>query len=377
MQFRDLKRQYEALRPEIDQALQRVLGSAHFIMGQEVSSLEDRLAQYVGVRHCVACASGTDALRLAMMLAQVGAGDAVFVPDFTFYATAEVVLAQGATPIFVDVDESTFNIDVEDLRRKISQVRKESALSPKAVIAVDLFGLPANYREVARLTQDEGLLLVEDAAQGFGGSLDGQKACSFGSMAATSFFPAKPLGCYGDGGAFFTNDDDLALQARSIIQHGKGSNKYDNVRLGLNSRLDAIQAAILHVKLDAFDSELNSVRQVAATYGELLSQSVLKPVCPEGALSSWAQYTIRLADSHQRDHVKSVLASAGVPSMVYYPRPLHRLPVFASLTASTICSHADHLSNVVLSLPMHPYITSQELQQVAAALNEALTSYTQ
>lgn len=373
MQFRDLQRQYKALKVEMDSAIQRVVSSAHFIMGEEVASLEHRLSEYVGVKNCVACANGTDALRLTMMLSQIGEGDAVFVPDFTFYATAEVVLAHGATPIFVDVEEHTFNMDVVDLERKIAEVTAQGNLRPKAIMAVDLFGLPANFRDISLLADRQKLLLIEDAAQGFGGTLNEQRACSFGAMSATSFFPAKPLGCYGDGGAFFTNDDELAQKARSIIQHGKGSNKYENVRVGLNSRLDSLQAAVLHVKLDAFDKELESCQKMANMYDTLLSDIVKTPQVPSEFLSSWAQYTIRLEDKNQRDMLKLQLADRDIPSMIYYPIPLRRQPVFAHLHQDS-CPTASRLSDTVLSLPMHPYLTSEEVHHVANTIREALTT---
>ncbi|MBQ8044865.1 MAG: DegT/DnrJ/EryC1/StrS family aminotransferase, partial [Bacteroidales bacterium] len=267
MQFRDLKRQYLALQAGIDSAIKEVISSTVFIMGNPVVELEEMLAQYVGVRHCVACANGTDALVIALKVWGVGEGDAVFVPDFTFFASAEAVSAVGATPVFVDVDGKTFNINTLDLETKIAETFAIGRLRPKVILAVDLFGLPANYHALQQIANKYQLKVLEDAAQGFGGGIDTRKACSFGDIATTSFFPAKPLGCYGDGGALFTNSDEWATLARSYRMHGKGDNKYDNVRIGMNSRLDTLQAAILKVKFKAFASyELDAVQQIAKRY---------------------------------------------------------------------------------------------------------------
>lgn len=357
MQFRDLHRQYEAMRAEMDEALLQATRSGAYIMGAQVTELEQQLADYVGVKHCITCANGTDALRMALVAMGIGEGDAVFVPDFTFFATAEAVALVGATPVFVDVDPGTFNIDTASLSACINR----TAMRPKAVIAVDLFGQPADYTRVQSFCREKGLLLVEDGAQGFGGSIGGKKACSFGDISTTSFFPAKPLGCYGDGGALFTDNDDYSALLRSLRVHGKGGDKYDNVRLGLNSRLDTLQAAVLQVKLHHFDDELKAVNLVAAKYNRMLEGRVQVPAVPEGVVSSWAQYTIQVEN---RDEVQGRLKAAGIPSMVYYPRTMSRQTAFAHL-GQRPCPVADALSMSVLSLPMHPYLTDKEIEEVS------------
>ena len=370
MQLRDLKRQYEALRPAMEEALLAAAASGNYILGEAVQDLEGRLARYVGVRHCVACASGTDALRLALMACGVGRGDAVFVPDFTFFATAEAVALQGATPVFVDVERDTFNISPDDLLRKIRQVEGDGRLRPRAVLAVDLFGRPADYAALRPIAHDHHILLLEDGAQAFGGSIGERRCCSFGDLAATSFFPAKPLGCYGDGGAVFTNDDGWADVLRSLRVHGKGESKYHNVRLGLNSRLDALQAAVLRVKMDAFEAhELAEAQRVAQAYTEALGEAVACPLLPEGVRSAWAQYTIRVEG---RDDVQRALAAKGVPTAVYYPVPLHRQPAFGVDDRRADCPVATSLCGEVLSLPLHPYLTHEEQQQVINAIKTIL-----
>ena len=367
MQFRDLHRQYEAMKAEMDEAMLNVAASGAYIMGPQVAELEQQLAAYVGVKHCITCANGTDALRLALMALGIGPGDTVFVPDFTFFATAEAVAMVGATPIFVDVDKDTFNIDDNDLCIKIRD-NQNKGLAPRAVIAVDLFGRPADYDSLQEVCEEYGLLLVEDGAQGFGGFLyDDRKNCSFGDISTTSFFPAKPLGCYGDGGALFTNNDDYAAMLRSLRVHGKGTDKYDNVRLGLNSRLDTLQAAVLQVKLRHFDEELAAVNRVADKYNCLLQGKVktLKvPVEMGRCTSSWAQYTIQ---AENRDELQARLKAAGIPSMVYYPRTMSRQTAFAHLGQQP-CPVADRLSQTVLSLPMHPYMTDEEIEMVSSII---------
>lgn len=285
MQFRDLGAQYAALKDGIDAGIARVLEHGRYIGGPEVAELEARLAGYVGARHCVTCANGTDALQLALMAWGVGPGDAVLVPDFTFFASGEAPALLGATPVFVDVDERTFNLDAAKLEEAVRFVERETDLVPRVVVAVDLFGLPADYPAIRKVCERHGLLLLEDGAQGFGGSIDGRMACSFGDVSTTSFFPAKPLGCYGDGGAVFTDSDEWAELVRSYAVHGKGSMKYDNVRVGVNSRLDTLQAAVLLAKLDAFEGELDAVNEAAALYSGALAESGLAlPEVPEGYL---------------------------------------------------------------------------------------------
>lgn len=381
MEFRNLKYQYQVLKKDIDQAVLDVMQSGAFIMGQPVRELEALLADYVGVKHCISCANGTDALTLALKVWGIGPGDAVFVPDFTFFASAEVVCLEGATPVFVDVDADTFNISPSDLERAIQEVIAESKLTPKVIIAVDLFGLPANYPAIRKIAEKYQLYILEDGAQGFGGSINGKRACSFGDISTTSFFPAKPLGCYGDGGAVFTNNEDWAALVDSYRVHGKGSNKYDNVRIGMNSRLDSIQAAILQVKLKAFqDYELEVVNKAATQYTELLKDVpyIKTPVIPIGFYSSWAQYTIRLESQEQRYSLQAKLKEQGIPSMVYYPKPMHEqtafqfpTPVGAGCTkdgAGLICPFSTRLSQTVLSLPTHPYLTEEDITTVTDAI---------
>lgn len=369
MQFRDLKQQYAVLKTDIDRAVIEAVSSGAYIMGGPVLELERQLAVYTRVRHCITCASGTDALRLALKAWGVRQGDAVFVPDFTFFATAEAVSSEGATPVFVDVDCETFNIDPADLENKIETTVQKGVLIPKVIIAVDLFGLPADYDAVRRIADNYGLLVLEDGAQGFGGCANGKRSCSFGDISTTSFFPAKPLGCYGDGGACFTDNDEWAELMDSYRMHGKGSSKYENVRIGMNSRLDTIQASILKVKLKAFDEELAAVNQAAAHYNARLADIVATPVVPAGFLSSRAQYTIRLNSKTERDTLQSELRSQGIPSMIYYPIPMHRQGAYRSLdTVVSQCPVASKLCDTVLSLPIHPYITSEEIERVCDAI---------
>ncbi len=368
MQFRDLEAQYQALKIDIDKAIDNTLRSGCFIGGPEVRQLEEELAQYVGVKHCITCGNGTDALQLALMAWGVGPGDAVIVPDFTFFSSGEVVSAVGATPIFADVLETTFNLDPTQIEPAV-EVAKDVGLNPKAVVAVDLFGQPADYLEIKKECERLNLLLLEDGAQGFGGCIGNQKACSFGDISTTSFFPAKPLGCYGDGGAIFTNNDEWAVLIRSYAIHGKGAMKYDNIRIGMNSRLDTIQAAILRVKLKAFsDHEMSDVNERAAWYNEALADSgLVLPYISNGVTSSWAQYTILLPDIYDRDQLQSKLKEDGVPTMVYYPKPMHTQMAFrgCSLTVSGDYLASSRICNSVLSLPMGPYLAKDDVDFIA------------
>ena len=376
MQFRDLKKQYEVLKNEIDAGISEVLSSARFISGPQVKELEEKLAAYVGVKHCITCANGTDAITLAMMTWGVKEGDAVFVPDFTFFSSGECPAFEGATPIYVDVDERTFNLDADKLDEAIEKVRKEGKYVPKAVVAVDLFGLPADYTKIRPVCEKHGLLLLEDGAQGFGGSIDGKKACSFGDISTTSFFPAKPLGCYGDGGAIFTDNDEWAEYLRSICVHGKSANdKYNNIRIGMNSRLDTLQAAVLIPKLEVFEEyELDDVNKAASMYDEALKDTCLTlPLIPEGFISSWAQYTTILPESVNRSELQAALKDKGIPTMVYYPKPMHLQGAFEGTdSAEADCGSTEMLCGRVLSLPMHPYLTEKDVKEVAEAIKEYL-----
>jgi len=366
MEFRDLKAQYNKYKTEIDSAIHEVIHNANFIGGKEVNTLEQRLAEYVGVKHCITCANGTEAMTLLMMSWGIKKGDAVFVPDFTFFSTGEIVSFVGATPVFVDVDRDTFNVDTDKLEKVIKKVLDEGKLTPKVIIPVDLFGLPANHLEIDRIAKKYNLRVLEDAAQGFGGSINGRKACSFGDAATTSFFPAKPLGCYGDGGAIFTNDDKLAELLVSLKVHGKGDNKYDNVRIGVNSRLDSIQAAVLNVKLTAFiEHELEDVNRVYQLYIEKFNGIVKTPVIPEGYVSSFAQYTIKLKDRAERDTLQAKLKEKGIPSMVYYVKSMHRQGAFIDYNYNdSDFEVTNELCDTVLSLPMHPYLGTEDIDKV-------------
>lgn len=400
MEFRDLKKQYQVLREEMDRAVLDAMASGAYIIGPQVRELEQQLAEYVGVKHCLTCANGTDALTLALKAWGIGPGDAVFVPDFTFFSSAEVVPLEGATPVFVDVCEETFSIDAADLERAVKEVLAEGQLRPRVVVAVDLFGLPADYQAVRIVADRYGLLILEDGAQGFGGSFipsaakESLRACSFGDIATTSFFPAKPLGCYGDGGALFTDNDEWAALIASYRVHGKGTFKYDNVRIGLNSRLDTLQAAVLQVKLKAFaEYELDDINAAAEKYTERLKDIVATPIIPAGFRSSWAQYTIKLQDAAQRDALQAALKAEGIPSMVYYPKPLHLQTAFldfstrpsglgrndsesisfrAKLRNLDFCPVATSLCSRVLSLPLHPYITEEQIDTVCNAIRKFL-----
>ena len=376
MQFRDLGAQYDALKPQIDDAILGVVKEGKYISGPQVRELEERLAEYVGVKHCITCANGTDALQLALMVWGIGPGDAVFVPDFTFFSSGEVVAAIGATPVFVDVDERTFNLDPGKLEEAVIAVRDGGRLNPAAVVAVDLFGLPADYPAIKPICKKYGLKLLEDGAQGFGGAIGDQLVCSFGDISTTSFFPAKPLGCYGDGGAVFTNDDEWAALIRSYAVHGKGSFKYDNVRVGMNSRLDTIQAAVLLAKLGVFvDGEIAAVNKVASWYDEMLAGATLAlPFVPEGYTSSWAQYTVRLPEGFDRESLQENLKAQGVPTMVYYPKPMHRQQAFedACIVAPGGCMVTERLCATVLSLPMGPYVNKTDARTASSALSAEL-----
>ena len=354
MQFIDLAAQYKHLKTKIDKRIQDVLDHGKYIMGPEVQELEEKLAEYVGVKHAITCANGTDALTLAMMVLNIGKGDAVFCPTFTFFATAEVIAYEGATPVFVDSDEATFNICPIDLEKRIQATIAEGKLTPKAIIAVDLFGLPANYPEIQKIADKYNLKLVEDAAQGFGGSINDKKAGSFGDIATTSFFPAKPLGCYGDGGAIFTNNDEYAELVKSYRVHGKGSDKYDNVRIGMNSRLDTIQAAILLEKLTEFPTELINRNKAADNYENTLAGKYKTPQVPKGYISSWAQYTLV---SDNRDVEMAKYKAQGIPTMIYYGTCMHQQTAFKQLGhTDEAFPVASKLAGSVFSLPMHPYL---------------------
>ena len=369
MQFIDLASQYQHLKTKIDERIHNVLDHGQYIMGPEVKELEQNLAEYVGVKHAITCANGTDALTLALMALDIGEGDAVFVPTFTFFASAETIAFAKATPVFVDSDADTFNICPKDLERKIQTVQSEGQLRLKAIMAVDLFGLPANYPAIREIADRYGLKVIEDSAQGFGGSIKGKKAGSFGDIATTSFFPAKPLGCYGDGGALFTDNDNYAALIESYRVHGKGQDKYDNVRIGMNSRLDTIQAAVLLEKLAAFPQELINRNELANQYTAGLSEKFNTPKTPEGYISSWAQYTLIADSTEQREQIMTYLKERGIPSMIYYDTCMHQQTAFQDLGSQEVgFPVAEKLAAAVFSLPMHPYMTNEDYQKVNKAM---------
>ncbi len=373
IEFIDLGAQRRRLGRPLDEAILRVVDHGRYIMGPEVAAFEKELAAFCGARHVLSCANGTDALGLALMALGVKSGQAVLAPSFTFAATAEVVAWHGAVPVFVDVLEDTFNIDPRSFEAGIATARR-LGLEPVGVIPVDLFGLPAGYDEILEIAQANKLWVLCDAAQSFGADYRGSKVGAIGDMSTTSFFPAKPLGCYGDGGAVFTDDDNAIEVLRSLRVHGQGSDKYDNVRIGMNARLDTIQAAVLSQKLKIFADEIAARNRVAARYAELLGDIVKVPQIPAGLTSVWAQYTVRLPAGRDRDLVAARLKSAGVPTAVYYAKPLHRQTAYRHYPAAgNGLPVSDRLAGEVLSLPMHPYLDDRTQDRIAAAVRAALS----
>jgi UDP-2-acetamido-2-deoxy-ribo-hexuluronate aminotransferase len=370
MQFIDLKKQLETIREAVEERIKTVLNHGNFILGPEIDELEKKLADFVGVDHCISCSSGTDALLLSLMAYNVGPGHAIFTTPFTFIATAEVIALLGATPVYVDIDPNTFNINPLELSRAIEDIKNNkkptpqfpNALIPRGVIAVDLFGLPADYDAINAIAHDHKLFVIEDSAQSFGGMYKGKMVGSLADIAATSFFPAKPLGCYGDGGAIFTNNASLAHIVESLRVHGKGEHKYDNVRIGINGRLDTIQAAVLLAKLDLFEDEIEKRQKVAARYSEGLKNSVKVPYVPPGYRSAWAQYSIV---SEKKKELMTRLHNEGIPSAVYYPRPLHLQTAFSYLGYKPgSLPVSEKMSDTIFSLPMHPYLDTLEQQYI-------------
>ncbi|MHB1152807.1 MAG: DegT/DnrJ/EryC1/StrS family aminotransferase [Eubacteriales bacterium] len=371
MQFRDLRAQYKTLKTEIDTGIQSVINSSKFIFGPQVDELEKQLAEYVDVKHCITCANGTDALILTLSAWGIGKGDAVFAPDFTFFATINCAMGRGATPVLIDIDERTFNISPVALEKAIVHTLNEGKLTPKVIIPVDLFGQSANYPEIEKIAKKYSLHILEDGAQGFGGEINGKRACSFGDAATTSFFPAKPLGCYGDGGAIFTNDDELDITLRSIRAQGRSpEDKYDNRDIGVNSRLDTLQAAILLPKFKAFkEYEVHDINIIADKYTTGLKNVVKTPIVPEGYLSSWAQYTILLENEEQRNKLQNHLKDIGIPSMVYYPRGMHQQSATIKYGFNNgEFTNTEKVVKTCLSLPIHPYMTDDDVQKITTEI---------
>lgn len=376
LQFIDLKTQYLRLQDEMEQAVLGVLRRGQYIMGPEVRELEEQLSRVIGVGHCISCASGTDALVMALMAKGVGTGDSVFTTPFTFVATAEAIANVGATPVFVDIDPTTRNIDATRLEEAVRAAKRKDDLTPRAIITVDLFGLPADHQRINAIAAREGLVVIEDAAQSFGASVGNRRAGSLGDIGCSSFFPAKPLGCYGDGGALFTDDTEVANALRSIRVHGMGRHKYENVRLGIAGRLDTVQAAVLLVKLKIFESELLSRQRVAEAYGSIIRAAGIPlhiPDIPEGYTSAWAQYSVLANSSSDRTRMIGQLTEAGVPTAIYYPKPLHLQQAFSYLghSAGDFPISEDTASRI-FSLPMHPYLDEQTIEGILAPLKRPI-----
>lgn len=368
MQFVDLGAQRARIEKEINKAIADVVASGRYILGPEVAEFEKRIADYVGVKYAVACANGTDALLIPLMAKNIGPGDAVFVPSFTFAATAEVVALAGASPVFVDIDPNTYNIDITQLQAAIDMVKAEGKLKPKAIIPVDLFGLPADFQGISAIASRENLFVIEDAAQSIGGKSNNVMCGAYGDVAGTSFYPVKPLGCYGDGGAMFTNDEGLTDVLRSVLFHGKGETQYDNVRIGLNSRLDTIQAAVLLQKLTILEDEMEKRAEVGKRYANGLRDVVKVPEIPAGMRSAYAQYTIEVKD---RNGLQSALKEQGIPTMIYYIKPLHLQTAYKHYpTAPDGLPVSEYAADHVLSLPMHPYLSHDDQDRVIEAIRK-------
>ncbi|MBI3506495.1 MAG: DegT/DnrJ/EryC1/StrS family aminotransferase [Proteobacteria bacterium] len=369
--FIDLQAQRKHIGARMEEAILKVVRHGKYIMGPEVAELESRLGRFCGAKYVLSCANGTDALGLVLMAKDVGPGDAILVPSFTFAATGEVVAWVGATPIFVDCQPDTFNMDPASLEAGIETARR-LGLKPKGVIPVDLFGLPADYDAIESIARANGLWILADAAQGFGGIYKGRVAGGIGDFATTSFFPAKPLGCYGDGGAVFTNDENVIEVLRSLRVHGQGSDKYDNVRIGMNGRMDTIQAAVLLEKLAVFPAEIEARNRIAARYSAALADLCVVPRVPDGLVSIWAQYTVRLTDA-DRDKVAAALKAEGIPTAIYYVKPMHRQTAYSKYpVAGNGLPVSDLLAGEVLSLPMHAYLDEATQDRIVAALRRAI-----
>ncbi len=367
IQFIDLQAQQDLIREKINERINRVLDHGKYIMGPEVQELEEVLTNYVGAKYCVSCASGTDALLMALMAYDVGAGDVIFTTPFTFIATAEVISLLGATPVFVDIDPGTFNIDPAKLRETIfNRINNNGHTKPRGIIAVDLFGQPADYNEINKIAAEFDLFVIEDAAQSFGAEYQGNNACGLADVGTTSFFPAKPLGCYGDGGAIFTDNEEVANLLASIRVHGKGLHKYENARIGINGRLDTMQAAILLAKLEIFDNEIKLRNEVAKRYSELLPRSLKTPVVKPDRLSAWAQYSI-LADD--RDKIMAKLKINNIPTAIYYPKPLHLQDAFSDLGFKAgDFPVSEEVVSRIFSLPMNPYLEKGQQEFIAESI---------
>jgi dTDP-4-amino-4,6-dideoxygalactose transaminase len=370
--FLDLRAQQARIGPELRARLDAVLAHGQFILGPEVKELEGRLAAFCGAKHCVTVSSGTDALQIAMMAEGIGAGDAVFLPAFTYTATAEVPLLLGAMPVFVDVDPRTFQIDLAHLKQRIDEVRKDGVLRPRAVIGVDLFGQPADWPGIASIAAEEDIFTLDDCAQSFGAALGGKRLGTAADATAASFFPSKPLGAYGDGGALFTQSDERADLYRSLRTHGEGATRYEVLRIGMNGRLDTMQAAVLLAKLDVFEEEMARREQIAAIYDAALTDVLDVPARVQGGVSAWAVYSVLLPDAALREVAQAALRAAGIASAIYYPRPLHKQPAYAACHDGTALPISENLAARILALPIHPDLSDAQATRVAAVLRAAL-----
>jgi UDP-2-acetamido-2-deoxy-ribo-hexuluronate aminotransferase len=376
--FFDMKAQQALIRDQLDRRIATVLESGRFIQGPEVDELEAALCAYSGAKHAVGVSSGTDALQIAMMAEGIGRGDAVFLPAFTYTATAEVPLVLGATPIFVDVDPVSFNMDLADLEMRLALTKAEGRLKPRAIIGVDLYGNPADWPAIEAICAREGMFALDDAAQAFGASLNNRRLGTYGHATALSFYPTKTLGCYGDGGALLTDDADRADLYRSLRTHGEGKSRYEVLRTGMNGRLDTLQAAILLCKLPLLEGELAARNRAAEFYAELLPAAVHAPPAVPGAISAWGIHTIKLPDAETRAHVQKALGAEGIPSAIYYPRPLHHQPAYAQQHASAFVGGppplpvSEALCDQVLSLPMHPYLVEADIARISTVIAAAL-----
>lgn len=366
MDFIDLKKQYQRIKPSVQKRINTILDCSGYIMGKEITELEEKLASYVGTKYCLTCSSGTDALLLPLLAKGIGPGDAVFTSTFTFFATAEVIALCGATPVFVDIQKDTYNIDPEKLHEEIQKVKNQGLLKPKAIIPVDIFGLCADYDTINIIAQEFDLYMIEDAAQSFGATYKSKKAGSFGDIAATSFFPAKPLGCYGDGGAVFFNDPEMVELIKSLRVHGQGTDKYENVRIGINGRMDTIQAAILLAKLEIFEDELLKRTAIAKKYSTALNNKFITPYMPKNDICAWAQYSLQCEN---RDSVLERLKKEQIPSAIYYPKPLHLQKAFDYLHCKAgNYPVAEQIAQKIFSLPMHPYLEEKEQEKIISVL---------
>ena len=371
MEFNNLQRQYKILKKEIDEHIAAIMAEARFLGGREIKELEEKLADYVGMKYCVSCGSGTDALMLSFLVYGVGKGDAIFCPDMTYIASVDPGCIIGATPVFVDIDDETYNMDPEKLEEAIIKVKNEGKLNPKAVVAVDFLGNPAALDKIDEICKKHGVILIEDAAQSFGSAYKGKKCCAFGDISCTSFFPTKPLGCYGDGGAIFTNDEEIAKLLESYKAHGKGKEKYDNIRIGIGSRINTIQAAVLLHKFDLFEEELEVRKKIAEKYDRAFEGILEIQKLEEGAESAYAQYAVLAENNKERNYIVEKMKEKDIPAMIYYPKGMHKMKVFEEFSEGDF-SNSDRYADCNICIPFSPYLREDEQEQVIKTIKEAV-----